>query len=235
MRFWTGLVFAFLLLAVPTAGQAPSGAPKLDLAAIRALAVNYELSSADGTRKCSIALDARPLGASFALNLNRQACGSMFGFMNEVNAWQPGVAGAILLVGANARVIAEFTEGVGGIYEALREGDGVYFLANLQFVDPANRVQAADVFGEWNFSRPGAGVICRATLTDQVAGEELFTVKLQPKCDAAIEKFAPVAWKLQRGDLLLLSASGESLRFERQENVWNRVPDKPRPLQLTRP
>lgn len=225
-----------LLLTLCTAATAMAQTPpKHDPASVRTLAVNYELSSADGTRKCPVTLDTRAAGQGFALNLNRQICGQVLGFMNEVNAWQPGVAGSILFTGQNSRVIAEFTEGVGGIYEALREGDGVYFLANLQFVDPSNRVQAADVFGEWNFLRPGGGPICRATLTDEVAGEEVFAVKLQPKCDAAIEKFGPVAWKLQRGDLVLLSSSGENLRFERQENFWNKVPDKPRPLQMRRP
>lgn len=224
-------IFYIMLLAAPAAAQTP----KPDPAAVKALAVNYELSSADGTRRCTMTLDTRAAGQGFALNLNRQVCGQVVGFMNEVTAWQPGIAGAILFTGQNARVIAEFTEGVGGIYEALREGDGVYFLANLQFVDPTSRVQAADVFGEWNFLRPGGGPICRATLTDEVAGEEMFAVRLQPKCDAAIEKFGPVAWKLQRGDLVILSASGESLRFERQDNAWNKVPEKPRPLLMRRP
>ncbi len=227
-------LFAFLLFASFAHAQTPSPG-KPDPAAIRALAVNYELSSADGTRKCQVGLDARAVGASFALNMNRQACASMFGFINEVSGWQPGVAGAILLVAQNGRAVAEFTEGVGGVYEALREGDGVYFLANLQFVDPASRVQAADIFGDWNFSRPGGGAICSATLTNEVAGEELFAIRLQPKCDPSIERFAPVAWKIQRGDLLLLSAQGETLRFERQDGIWNKVPDKPRPLVMTRP
>lgn len=228
------ILAAFASVAVIASAQAQTP-PKPDPAAVKALAVNYELSSADGTRKCQIGLDAKPVGNAFTLNINRQTCGPLFGFLGEVGGWQPGVAGAILLVGTNGRQVAEFTEGIGGIYEALREGDGVYFLANLQFVDPANRVQATDVFGDWNFARPGGGPICRATLTADTAGEELFAVKLQPKCDAAIEKFNPVAWKLQRGDLILLSAQGESLRFERQENIWNKVPDKPRPLILSRP
>jgi hypothetical protein len=227
------LLLLIVSLASPSAAQTPP--PKPDPAAVKALAVNYEISSADGTRKCPLTLDTKPVGQTFALNMNRQVCGQILGFMNEVISWHPGAAGAILLLGQNTRVIAEFTEGVGGVYEALREGDGVYFLANLQFVDPSSRVQAADVFGEWNFIRPGGGPICRATLTDEVAGEEMFAVKLQPKCEAAIEKFAPVAWKLQRGDLVLLSATGDSLRFERQENTWNKVPEKPRPLLMRRP
>lgn len=231
MKFAAALLLS-VALAVPAAAQTT---PRHDPATVKTLAVNYELSSADGTRKCTVTLDTRAIGQAFALNLNRQVCGQIVGFMNEVIAWQPGVAGAVQFMGQNGRVIAEFTEGVGGVYEALREGDGVYFLANLQFIDPSSRVQAADIFGEWNFLRPGGSPICRATLTDEVAGEELFAVRLQPKCDATIEKFGPVAWKLQRGDLVLLSAAGESLRFERQDNAWNKVPDKPRPLLMRRP
>lgn len=235
MRFRAGLFFPLLLIVASAAAQTPSGASKPDAAAVRALAVNYELSSADGARKCAVTLDIRPVGQAFMINMNRQLCGQALGFMNEVHAWLPGVAGSILFMGQNGRVVAEFTEGVGGIYEALRENDGVYFLANLQFVDPTMMVQVTDILGEWNFMRPGGGTICRAIFTDEVAGEELFALRLQPKCDASIEKFGPVAWRLQRGDLVLLSAQGESLRFERQEAAWHKVPDKPRPLLMVRP
>jgi hypothetical protein len=43
-------------------------------------------------------------------------------------------------------------------------------------------------------------------------------------------------WQFERGDIALRSKNGDVLRFERgEENVWTKVPEKPRPLTLSRP
>jgi hypothetical protein len=230
----TVLVIALNLCLAPAAGaQAPSG--KADPAEVRALVSQYELASADNSRKCKIALEPKPAGPGFLLVFDRSQCSAQFGFLGEVAAWTPGIAGAILLIGRDGRAVAEFTEGVGGVYEAIRENDAVYFLANLQFVDPAERVQIADLYGEWVLFRPGGQPICRITLTDQIAGDELFAVRVQPNCDPTIERVGATTWQLERGDVVLRSSGGESLRFERQEGgIWAKVPDKPRPLLMSR-
>jgi hypothetical protein len=215
-------------------GQTPPS--KVDPSEVRALVAQYELASADSTRKCRIALDAKPVGQGFTLVFDRGPCGAQFGFLAQVVAWTPGVAGAILLIGRDGRPVAEFTEGVGGVYEAIRENDAVYFLANLQFVDPSERVQITDVLGEWNLARPGGAPICRIMLTDQIAGDELYGMRLQPNCDQSIERFGVTMWQLERGDIVLRAPNGESLRFERQDaKVWAKIPDKPRPLLMSRP
>jgi hypothetical protein len=61
-------------------------------------------------------------------------------------------------------------------------------------------------------------------------------LRVQPKCDQAIERLGATTWQLERGDVVLRSPNGESLRFERQDGgVWAKVPDKPRPLLMARP
>jgi hypothetical protein len=223
-----------LCLATPAAAQAPS--TKVDPAEVRALVAQYELASADNSRKCRMTLDARPAGPGLLLVFDRNQCAALFAFLGEVAAWTPGVAGAIVLIGRDGRAVAEFTEGVGGVYEAIRENDAVYFLANLQFVDPSERVQIADLYGEWALSRPGGPAICRIALTGEVAGDELFSMRVLPNCDATIERLGATMWQLERGDVVLRSKNGESLRFERQEGgIWAKVPDKPRPLLMSRP
>ncbi|MEX2127747.1 MAG: AprI/Inh family metalloprotease inhibitor [Xanthobacteraceae bacterium] len=226
-------IFA-LAFAAPAIAQAPATKPVPP--EVRALAAQYELTNADATRKCPVTLETKPADSGFLLAFDRNVCGPLFGFLSEVAVWNAGVAGAILLVAPDGRTVTEFTEGVGGVYEAIRENDAVYFLANLQFVDPATRVQISDLYGEWKLSRPDGTAICRITLTDEVAGNEQFTARVQPKCDAAITQFGPAIWQLERGDVVLRSATGESLRFERQESgAWAKVPDKPRPLLMSRP
>jgi hypothetical protein len=202
----------------------------------KTLAANYELSSALGDRKCAVMLDARPVGPGFTLVYDKTVCLPLFGFLSETVAWLPGIAGSIRFVNAAKRTVSEFTEGVGGRYEALRESDGVYFLSNLQFVDPGDSPQFTDLLGEWNMARPDGPPICTVSLTNESTGEDTFVVTVKPGCDQSITRFGPVAWALDRGDVLLFSAKGDRLRFGRQpEGGWAKVPDTPRPLLMARP
>ena len=233
------LLILLFALAGPAVAQAPNSAPPAEGPVIpdaKTLAANYELSSALGDRKCPMTLDTKPAGPGFTLVYDRTICLPLFGFLKETVAWLPGIAGSIRFVNAAKRTVSEFTEGVGGRYEALREGDGVYFLANLQFVDPGEAPQFADLVGEWNLLRPGGPPICAITLTDQATGEDTFVVTVKPGCDQAITRFGPVSWVLDRGDIIMFSQKGERLRFGRQqEGGWAKVPDTPRPLLLARP
>jgi len=209
---------------------------KPDPEAVRALAANYELTNADGDRKCPMTLDVKPAGPVLTLVFDRPACVVLFAFMSDVAGWLPGPGGSIRFARANARPVLEFTEGVGGTYEGIREGDAVYFLTNLQYSDPADAPQFADLLGEWNLSRPGGAAICRVSLTDEPAAGESFTARVDANCDAALARFGVVAWRLERGDVLLLARNGDKLRFGRQEGGdWMKIPDTPRPLVMSRP
>ena len=74
------------------------------------------------------------------------------------------------------------------------------------------------------------------SLTDQPAASETFVMRVDANCDATIARFAPVAWRLERGDVLLLAKNGDKLRFGRQEGGdWMKIPDTPRPLVMSRP
>ena len=228
-------VFLSILLAQAAAAQTPAPGA-IDPAELRALAANYELANADGDRKCKIALDQKPAGSAFTLVYDRPACTKLFGFLGEVTAWAPGPAGSIKFVRANGRLVAEFTEGVGGIYEAIREGDAVYFLANLQFVDPKEFAQPADLVGNWNIARPTGTAVCQLVFTDQPSQDEGFQLSVQPGCDATLLRFDPASWRLERGDVVLQSKQGERLRFGKQEGGdWAKVPELPRPLVMKRP
>jgi hypothetical protein len=237
---WLFLIPAF---ALPAEAQTPNplqSSPEIvarpTIPDAKTLASNYELASGSGDRKCTIILDTKPAGPGFALTYNRAECNQLFGFLNETLAWLPGVAGSIRFVNGAKRTVTEFTEGVGGQYEALRDGDGVYFLSNLQIVEPSDAPKPADVVGDWNLVRPGGGAICTITLTEQSIKEDTFAVTVKNGCDQSIARFAPVVWFLDRGDIILLSAKDERMRFGRQqEGGWAKIPDTPRPLLLARP
>lgn len=217
---------------------AASNAQAQENSAARALASNYQLADALGERKCPIALEAKTSGPGFLLSFDRDICAVVFPYLADVVAWQPAPAGGINLVGAKGAIITEFTEGVGGVYEAIRENDGVYFLANLKVVD-TNETQAKDLVGEWSLSRPDGPVICRITLTNNLTAEQRFAIRVVPGCDGAIASFGLATWQLSNGDVLLYSVNGDLIRLgKNEEGAWARVPDqkqsRPRPLLMTR-
>lgn len=231
------LILAFAL-AGPSMAQAPEPEPQIhpSIPDAKQLAADYQLQSALGDRKCDIALDAKASGPGHALVFDRAVCLPLFRFLSDTVAWLPGIAGSILFVNTSKRVVSEFTEGVGGQYEALLEGDGVYFLTNTQFVEPSDVTRFSDAVGEWNLSRPDGPAICSLTLTDESAGDDLFKVRLKAGCDPAIVRFSPAKWYLDRGDIILLSAKDDRMRFGRQpEGNWAKIPEMPRPLVLSRP
>jgi len=60
-------------------------------------------------------------------------------------------------------------------------------------------------------------------------------VFLKPKCDASVAAFAPTQWRLDHGQMLLMSDNGETWRFEADDNAqWRLVPDSADPLIMLR-
>ncbi len=221
----------------PAAAPKPGAAKPVD-PALRAEAERragaLTLASADGERTCPLVLKATPTGPGFAVTFETGGCAAI-AFVAEVVAWVPDASGAIRLISAQGRTVAEFTEGAAGTYEALRDGDGVYFLATPAALQ-ADVVHAEELLGEWDLSRVAGTPLCRWSFTDApVAGG--FAVKVAPGCEAGLAAFSPAAWHLEGSNVLVASGAGAStLRFARQEDGgWGKVPERGRPLLMSRP
>lgn len=217
-------------------GARPDPAVK-DLAAQKAK--DYVLASADGERQCPLTLKADPAAQGFLLQFDRPICEAALPFLSQVAGWVPDESGALHFLNAQGRTVAEFTEATGGSYEALREGDGVYFLSDPGMKE-GTEVTEAEVSGDWDLAAGAAGgaakPLCRWTLTDVPAPKGGKAVKVAPGCDAALERLAPVAWQLEGGNILITPRSGAPIRFARQEDGgWARVPERGRPLLMSRP
>jgi hypothetical protein len=226
------------VVIVLSAFMAATGAGAQENETVRALASNYQLADAIGERKCAIALEAKSAPGGFALSFDRTTCRAAFAHLADVSAWQPAPAGGINFVTSKSVVVTEFSEGVGGVYEAIRENDGVYFLTNLKIAD-TSETRIDDIAGDWNLSRPDGPTICRIALTKEVAGENRFAIRVATGCDGAITAFGPTTWQLSNGDVVLYSKAGEVIRLGRNDDgAWARVPDqknpRPRPLLMTR-
>jgi hypothetical protein len=94
---------------------------------------------------------------------------------------------------------------------------------------------AEDMFGDWVVARAGKAV-CTVALTNNGAGGELgYALRVQPGCDGTIMRLNPVNWRMDRGEVVMSSANGQSLRFEEYEpNKWQRVPETPEGLTMSR-
>ncbi|MFG1396525.1 protease inhibitor Inh/omp19 family protein [Roseixanthobacter pseudopolyaromaticivorans] len=222
--------------AKPSAPAKPEP-PKVD-PALRAQAEQaagaFVLSSADGQRKCPLTLKTDPAANGFALAFDGGLCAGI-GFMQQVTAWVPDPSGAVRLMNAQGRLVVEFGQATAGNYEALREGDGVYFLASPTANDD-NAVRVEEMLGDWDLARVAGTPICHVTFLEEAIGNGGHKLQLGTPCDPAIIQFGPVSWSIEGGNVLMASGSGGTpLRFARQEDGgWAKVPERGRPLLLLR-
>ncbi|MFG1427007.1 protease inhibitor Inh/omp19 family protein [Roseixanthobacter glucoisosaccharinicivorans] len=225
----------------PAAGKsegAKSETTKVD-PALRAQAEQaagaFVLSSADDQRKCALTLRTEPVANGFALAFDAGACAGI-GFMQQVVAWTPDSSGAVRLLNAQGRLVVEFGQATAGNYEALREGDGVYFLASPAASEDATGVRVEEMLGDWDLARVAGTPICHVVLLEEATGNGAHKLQLGTPCDSAITQFGPVSWSIEGGNVLMASSSGgPPLRFARQEDGgWAKVPERGRPLLLLR-
>ncbi|TCT08143.1 protease inhibitor Inh/omp19 family protein [Aquabacter spiritensis] len=218
----------------PAQPQAARPAPAL-LAAGQKIAGPFILSSADGSRACPMTLRAEAAGAVLAA-VPDIPC-PVISFVAQIVGWLPDPSGAIRLLAADGRTVAEFTEATGGAYEALREGDGVYFLTPPTAVVGVE-VSPEEMIGDWILARAAnAPPLCRWTLTDEPAPGGAFKVRVAAGCDAVLADFAAPIWRIEGGNVVVGGRPESTpLRFARQEDGgWAKTPERGRPLLLLRP
>ena len=222
------IALILLVLSVP---QAAPQAVFAQSDAVKALTGDWEISNADREKACNLTFKTDTVKGGFKVEFDK-ACAGVFPVTKDVEAWAI-VKDDLRLLDARGRTLFEFTEVETGMYEAERN-EGLYFLQSLASATPAART-AEDMFGDWNVAREGKPV-CGLSLTKNGAGGEMgYALRVQPGCDAAIARLNPVTWRMDRGELVLSSANGQSLRFEEGEpNKWQRVPESAEGLTLSR-
>ncbi|MBN9580008.1 MAG: protease inhibitor Inh/omp19 family protein [Afipia sp.] len=171
----------------------------------------WELSTAGRDKTCVITLKADPAAQGMKLELDK-GCGDALPFTKAIAAWSVKGLDIVRLQDAKGQPVIDVTEVESGIFEGRREGEGIYLLQNL------------------------AAARALSKSTDQLIGDWAnFAVYLKPRCDPAVAAFAPVLWRIERGELLLQSAKGDIWRFEADDNAqWRRVPDSADPMILMR-
>ena len=194
----------------------------------------WELSTTERSKTCVVTMKGDPAGQGFKLELE-PACKTALPFTKDIVAWSiRGLGDIVRLQDATGESVIDFTEVEAGIFEGLRQGEGVYILQDLA----AARSMAKSMdqmIGDWSMVRGNGQPVCGLTLTNTEAGQDNFQVFLKPRCDAAIAQFNPTQWRLERGQIILMSKSGEVWQFEADDNAqWRRVPDTADPLIMLR-
>jgi hypothetical protein len=193
----------------------------------------WELSTTERSRTCVVTLKGDAAAQGLKLELE-PACKTALPFTRDIAAWNVRGLDIVRLQDGSGEAVIDFTEVEAGIFEGLRQGEGVYILQNLA----AARSMAKSMdqmIGDWAMVRGNGQPICGLTLTNTEAGPDNFQVFLKPKCDAAVAQFNPTQWRLERGQIILMSKAGEAWQFEADDNAqWRRVPDTADPLIMLR-
>ncbi|QWG12955.1 protease inhibitor Inh/omp19 family protein [Bradyrhizobium sediminis] len=227
-----GLPALVALLALPVSLASPAWSQ--DSATLKKEMVGqWELSTTERSKTCVVTLkgDATPQGLKLELE---PGCAAALPFTRDITAWNVRGLDIVRLQDAAGQPVIDFTEVESGIFEGLRQGEGIYILQNLAAARSLAK-SMDQMIGDWSMVRGNGVAICGLTLTNTEASPDNFQVFLKPKCDPAIAAFAPTQWRLDRGQMILMSAKGDTWQFEADDNAqWRRVPDSADPLIMLR-
>ena len=208
---------ASLVLALPAQAQQQDALKKEMIG-------QWELSTTERSKTCVVTIknEAAPGGLKLELE---PGCAAALPFTQDIKAWSVKGLDIVRLQDATGNSVIDFTEVESGIFEGLRQGEGVYILQNLAAARSLAK-SMDQMIGDWQMVRGNGRQVCGLTLTNTEATGDNFQVFLKPKCDPAIAPFGPQQWRLERGQIILMSKTGETWQFEADDNAqWRRVPD----------
>jgi hypothetical protein len=192
----------------------------------------WEFSNADHDKICHFTFRSDVLGGGYKLDVDKN-CPSLFPSTKGMTAWSVDNYGSLHLLDARGNSVVDLTEVESGMYDGFTPEEGRYI---LQTAAAAPMLSANDIAGDWAIARGAGKPICALTLMNSPAVvADALALKVKPGCDAAIVRFNPAAWRMDQGDLMLLSQHGESWQFEANDaNTWQRVPESADPFLLVR-
>jgi hypothetical protein len=182
---------AVVVLAVPLVCGHPAAAQ--DATTLRKDMVGqWELATTERSKTCVVTLkaDVTPQGLKLELE---PGCAKALPFAKDIVAWSVKGLDIVRLQDASGQSVIDFTEVESGIFEGVRQNEGVYILQNLAAARSLAK-SMDQMIGDWGMVRGNGQVICGLTLTNTDAGQDNFQVFLKPKCDPAIAALAAGPW-----------------------------------------
>ncbi|CAN5445481.1 AprI/Inh family metalloprotease inhibitor [soil metagenome] len=220
-------------LAIMAVSVAPPALAQDAASLKKSMIGQWELSTTERNKTCVVALRADLSPPGFRLDLEPD-CAKALPFTGAIKGWNVKGLDIVRLQDATGESVIDFTEVESGIFEGVRAGEGVYILQDLAAARSLAK-SMDQMIGDWSMVRGNGTAICGLTLTNTEAEQDSFAVFLKPRCDPLIARFNPSLWRLERGELQMMSSSGEIWRFQADDNAqWRRVPDSADPLILLR-
>jgi hypothetical protein len=221
-----------LVMGVAILAHQPATAQTSAVEAAKMMAGQWEISNADHDKSCMVELKADTAPSGFRIEFDRAACAADFPPLKDASAWNLVGDNILRIVDAKGRIAFEFTEVENGMYESLRPGQPLTFLQSAAVTASATH-SVDQVAGDWNVVRGDGPPICTLTLSGNSNAADL-PLRVKPGCDAAVTRFGPATWRIERGELIVKSARGQVWRFGDEDGNWRLVPQEPDPLMLTR-
>jgi hypothetical protein len=192
----------------------------------------WEFSNADRDKICTATFKADPAPVGFKVEFEK-GCATLFPLVADIAGWVFPDNDLLRLLDAQRKTLIEFSEVEDGIYEAPTPGLGVLFLQNAATAGPPPK-PPEQVAGNWEIVRAGGAPLCQLALANVPAGDAL-ALTVKPGCDVSIARLNFGAWRLDRGELMLVPARGNPWRFEEAENgSWRRVPESADQMMLVK-
>jgi Protease inhibitor Inh len=199
--------------------------------AVNAMLGAWEFSDADHNRVCHLTFRAEPAPGGRRIDVDKN-CPSLFPSTKDISAWALNNYGDLGLLNAHGEAIIELTEVESGMYDGFTPGEGRYV---LQTAAAAPMRSADDMVGDWAIARGAGKPICTLTLANSPGPGGALALRLKAGCDPLVTRFNPNAWRMDQGELVLLSARGQSWQFEENDpDTWQRLPESADPILLLR-
>ncbi|RIK99684.1 MAG: peptidase [Proteobacteria bacterium] len=219
---------------VVLAMMAASAARAQDAGALaREMVGQWELATAERGKTCVLTLATERAANGMQIELDG-GCAAALPFTRDIAAWSVKGLDIVRLQNAAGEPVIDLTEVESGIFEGVRTGEGVYLMQNLAAARALTR-SMDQMIGEWALVRGSGRTICNMTLTNTEADNDNFKVFLNSGCGPLVTGFNPVMWRLERGEIILIAANGQTWHFQADDNAqWRRVPEEADPLLLMR-
>jgi Protease inhibitor Inh len=217
--------------------QNAPGAPQNSTSdAVNGMIGAWEFSNSDHNRICHFNFRPDPLGTGYRLDIDKN-CPNLFPSTKDIIGWAVDNYGNLRLFNAGGQSVIELTEVEGGMYDGFTPEEGRYI---LQTAAAAPMLSADTVAGSWAVSHAGNKSVCVLTLANAPAGAsspagDALAVTVKPGCDPFVMRFGPTGWRMDEGELVLISPRGLTWQFEQNDaNTWQRVPETTDPILLVR-
>ena len=184
----------------------------------------WEFSDADRNRTCHFTFRGETASGGHRLDVDK-GCVSLFPSTKNISGWALNNYGDLSLLDSHGEAVIELTQVESGMYDGFSPGEGRYV---LQTAASAPVHLPEDMVGDWAITRGAGKPICTLTLANSPVNSPSggLALRLKTGCDPLVTRFNPNAWRIDQGELVLLSPRGQSWQFvETDPDTWQRVPE----------